>query len=102
MDETIAGILRLGVSTAAILAVIGMAIYLKNSGGAAPNYRTFRAVKLPKGWLPAAILMLIMTPIARVIFSVIAFAREKDTTYVVITLIVLALLAFGWFTGYAA
>ncbi len=46
--------------------------------------------------------MLIMTPIARVIFSVFAFAREKDTTYVVITLIVLALLAFGWFTGYAA
>jgi uncharacterized membrane protein len=102
MDETIAGILRLGVSTAAILAVIGMAIYLKNSGGAAPNYRTFRAVKLPKGWLHAAILMLIMTPVARVVFSVLAFARERDTTYVVITLIVLALLAFGWFTGYAA
>jgi uncharacterized membrane protein len=102
MDETIAGILRLGVSAAAILAIIGLAIYLKNFGGGTPQYRTFQAAKFPKGWLPAAILMLIMTPIARVIFSVIAFAREKDTTYVVITLIVLALLAFGWFTGYAA
>ncbi len=51
MDETIAGILRLGVSAAAILALIGMVIYLKTSGGSAPNYRTFHAVKLPKGWL---------------------------------------------------
>ena len=102
MDETIAGILRLGVSAAAILAIIGMAIYLKNFGGGTPHYRIFQAAKFPKGWLHAAILTLIMTPIARVIFSVIAFAHEKDTTYVVITLIVLALLAFGWFTGYAA
>jgi uncharacterized membrane protein len=102
MDETIAGILRLGVSAAAIVAIVGMAIYLKNSGGGMADYRTFHATKFPKGWLPAAILMLIMTPVARVLFSVLAFARAKDTTYVVITLIVLALLAFGWFTGYAA
>jgi uncharacterized membrane protein len=101
MDETISGILRLGVSTAAILAVIGMAIYLKSSGGDAPGYRVFHAARLPKGWLHAAILMLIMTPVARVVFSIFAFARERDGTYVVITLIVLALLAVGWFTGYA-
>jgi len=102
MDETIAGILRLGVSVAAILAVIGIAIYLKSFGGATPDYRTFHPAKLPKGWLQAAILMLIFTPVARVAFSVYAFARLKDLPYVVITLIVLALLAAGWFTGHAA
>ena len=102
MDETIAGILRLGVSAAAILAIIGMALYLKASGGAVPRYQVFHAEKFPKGWLPAAILMLILTPVARVIFSIFAFAREKDTTYVAITLVVLGLLALGWFTGYAA
>jgi uncharacterized membrane protein len=102
MDETIAGILRLGVSVAAILAVIGMALYLKSSGGATPRYQVFRATTASKGWLHAAILMLILTPVARVAFSVYAFARENDMAYVMITLIVLALLGVGWFTGYAA
>jgi uncharacterized membrane protein len=102
MEETIAGILRLGVSAAAILAVIGMAFYLKSFGGATPSYRVFHAATFPKGWLHASILMLILTPVARVVFSVFAFAREKDATYVAITLIVLALLTVGWFTGYAA
>jgi uncharacterized membrane protein len=102
MDETIAGILRLGVSVAAILAVVGMAIYLKSSGDLPPMYQSFHAASFPKGWLEAAILMLIFTPVARVVFSVFAFAQQRDTTYVVITLIVLALLGIGWFTGYAA
>ena len=102
MEETIAGILRLGVSAAAILAVIGIVLYLKNFGGATPRYQVFHAAAFPKGWLHAAILMLILTPVARVVFSVFAFAQQKDTTYVAITLIVLALLAVGWFTGYAA
>ncbi len=102
MDETIALILRLGVSAAAILTVIGFAIYLKAYGGLPPMYSSFHAAKFPRGWLEAGILMLILTPVARVIFSVYAFAREKDLTYVAITLIVLALLAVGWFTGQSA
>jgi uncharacterized membrane protein len=102
MDDTIAAILRLGITVAAILAIVGMAIYLKNSGSDIPHYQVFHPVHAPKGWLHAAIFMLILTPVARVIFSVFAFAAQKDTTYVVITLIVLALLAVGWFTGQAA
>jgi uncharacterized membrane protein len=102
MDEVIAGILRLGVSAAAILVVVGLVIYLKDFGSFPPMYATFRPAKFPKGWLESGILMLILTPVARVTFSVFAFAREKDTTYVVITLIVLALLGVGWFTGHAA
>jgi uncharacterized membrane protein len=99
MDETIAGILRVGVSVAAILAVVGMAIYLKSSGGSLTHYQVFHPAKFPKGWLPAAILMLILTPVARVAFSVYAFAKLRDKTYVVITLVVLGLLMVGWFTG---
>jgi uncharacterized membrane protein len=102
MDETIAGILRFGVSVAAILAIVGIALYLKDSGGAMPDYRTFHPAKIPRGWLQAAILMLILTPVARVAFSVYAFAKERDITYVAITLIVLALLGVGWLTGSGA
>jgi uncharacterized membrane protein len=102
MDETIAGILRLGVSVAAVLALVGTALYLKTSGGATPRYQIFHATAPAKGWLHAAILMLILTPVARVAFSAYAFAKANDITYLLITLIVLALLAVGWFTGYAA
>jgi uncharacterized membrane protein len=35
---------------------------------------------------------LIATPIARVLLSLVAFARERDATYVVVTTVVLALL----------
>jgi uncharacterized membrane protein len=101
MDETISGILRFGVSAAAILTLVGFVIYLKASGGSLPNYGTFHAAKFPKGWMAGGILMLILTPVARVLFSVFAFAKMKDFTYVVICLIVLGLLAVGWFTGAA-
>jgi uncharacterized membrane protein len=41
------------------------------------------------------ILILIATPVARVAFSVFAFAEERDRMYVIVTLIVLALLLFS-------
>ena len=41
------------------------------------------------------ILLLIATPIARVIFAVIGFAIERDRLYVLISLIVLAVLMVG-------
>ena len=41
------------------------------------------------------LLLLIATPIARVAFSAVAFALERDRLYVVITLIVLGVLLFS-------
>ena len=52
--------------------------------------------------METGIFVLILTPVLRVVFSVYAFARERDTVYVIVTLIVLALLSLGWFTGQAA
>ena len=39
------------------------------------------------------LLLLIATPIARVALAAVAFATQRDRTYVIITLIVLAVLA---------
>jgi uncharacterized membrane protein len=41
------------------------------------------------------ILLLIGTPIARVLFSLVAFALQRDVIYVVVTLLVLAVLVYG-------
>ncbi|MCC6425899.1 MAG: DUF1634 domain-containing protein [Phycisphaerales bacterium] len=47
----------------------------------------------------AGVLLLIATPIARVLFSLVSFARQRDMLYIGITTIVLAVLAYSLFYG---
>ena len=47
------------------------------------------------------ILMLIFTPLMRIIFALIGYLKEKDYVYVVVSSIVLAIMAVSFFTGYA-
>ncbi|HEY6402042.1 MAG TPA: DUF1634 domain-containing protein, partial [Blastocatellia bacterium] len=48
-----------------------------------------------RGIIQLGLLLLVAMPVARVIFSVAAFALQRDWTYVVITLIVLAALGYS-------
>lgn len=48
------------------------------------------------------VLLLIATPVARVLFSFFAFLMEKDYLYVFITFIVLAILVFSMVAGIGA
>jgi uncharacterized membrane protein len=52
-----------------------------------------------RGLIQLGVLVLIATPIARVAFSVIGFARQRDWLYVVMTLVVLVLLVYSVTTG---
>jgi uncharacterized membrane protein len=108
VDLTIAGLLRTGVIIAAALVAAGGVWYLAGSGRLAPSYGSFRGepadLRTVPGVLkgvgagnPAAVIalglmILLATPIARVAFSVVAFAMQRDRTYVAVTLIVLAVL----------
>lgn len=49
--------------------------------------------------IECGLLLLIATPVARVLFSIIAFALEKDRLYVVLTLIVFLILLYSLFGG---
>jgi uncharacterized membrane protein len=110
--EAIIGILlRTGVTIAAVVVLAGAIPYFLHHSSAHPDYSTFRSeptnlrhvsgiLKSSAALDPAAIiqlglLLLIATPVARVAFSVFAFAEERDSMYVVITLIVLALLIYS-------
>jgi len=110
--ETIMGnLLRAGVVLAAAVVLAGGLIYLLLHGAAQPGYHVFRgepadlrsirgivaeAVTLRgRGIIQLGLLLLIATPIARVAFSVYAFARQGDRIYIVVTLIVLTLLLYG-------
>lgn len=115
MDQIMAILLRSGVSLAASLVFIGGIVYLSRHDLPAINYRVFQgeprelrtvsgilreAVKFHgRGLIQLGLLILIATPVARVLFSVVAFLYERDWTYVAVTVIVLALLCYSLFGG---
>jgi uncharacterized membrane protein len=103
-------LLRFGVLLAALVVLTGGVWFLAQSRGPAQNYKIFRgepsemshvqgiaheAFSLqPLGLIQFGLLLLIATPVARVLFSVLGFALERDWMYVVITLGVLVLLIY--------
>ena len=110
-EEIIGILLRTGVTIAAIVVFAGAIPYFLHQSTTAPNYATFHsepsdlrhvsgilkssAALDPAGIIQLGLLLLIATPVARVAFSVFAFAEERDWMYVAITLIVLALLVYS-------
>jgi len=107
----IGNLLRAGVIAAAAVVSLGGVIYLFRHGQAQVDYRVFHrqpadlcAVRgilervlsgQGRGLIQLGLLLLVATPIARVVFSVFAFARQRDRLYVAVTLIVLAILAYS-------
>ena len=116
IENIIAQLLRGGVLLAALVMIGGAVPYLGFHPRARVDYRTFHGeppqLRTVHGIVLAAfsgnilaimqlgLLILIATPIARVLFSVFAFAREGDRMYVVFTLIVLAVLLYSLFGSF--
>ena len=108
-------LLRTGVLLAASLVLLGGITFLIRHPQPVTNYRVFQgqpeelrtipgilrqAVKFHgRGLIQLGLLLLIATPVARVIFSVFAFLYQKDWIYVGVTLIVLAILFYSLFSG---
>lgn len=113
IELIIGTLLRAGVLLAASVVLLGGIIYLVREGHAEVSYRNFQGnysllrtlggiahgVSQLRGRaiIQLGLLLLIATPVARVIFSAFAFARERDYLYVAITLTVLAVLLYSLF-----
>ena len=113
IDERISIILRAGMIVSATVIALGGLLYLLHHNGPVPNYGVFRGIAAPltsiSGILHAALhgsdiaiiqlglLLLIATPVARVLFSVLAFWMEKDFLYVAISGLVLLVLLYSIF-----
>jgi len=111
VERLIGALLRWGVILAAAVVLAGGAIHLVRYGSTVPDYRVFRgapsdprylsgivagvATRDSRGLIQFGLLLLIAVPVARVAFSAVAFALQRDRTYVVVTLIVLAVLLYG-------
>lgn len=113
MDRIISVILRSGVLLACAVVIIGGVFYVIHHQGPLPDYRVFQSepanlrglrgifhgvfVALGRNWIQFGLVILVATPVTRVAFSVFAFFKERDWTYVVLTLIVLGVLVGSFF-----
>jgi len=108
LEQLIGNLLRAGVFIAAAVVLLGGILYLAQHGTGHPDYHSFHGesselksvaavVKGAAGLdsrsiIQLGLFLLVLTPIARVVFSAVGFALERDYVYVVITVFVLAVL----------
>jgi uncharacterized membrane protein len=114
-EIVIGHLLRAGVLLSAFVVLSGGIIYLARHGHESVNLRVFHgepqnlrtvpgiareiAAFHAQGIIQLGLLLLIATPVARVAFSVFAFAKEHDYMYVAFTLIVFAVLLYSLFAS---
>lgn len=117
MDQVIGNLLRLGVLASALVVFAGGVLFLAREGRQPkPDLHIFHAepetLRSPggilhesaalnsRGLIMLGLLILIATPVARVLFSTAAFVLQRDYLYVAFTLVVLAVLLYSLFSGY--
>ena len=111
IERRISYLLIAGVLLSALLVVAGAVIYLARHGADVPDYHTFRGeparlrtihgllswdnFRHGRGLIQLGLVVLILTPIARVAFSLVAFVAERDRMYALVSAIVLGLLLYS-------
>jgi uncharacterized membrane protein len=111
VEQFLGSLLRAGVILSSIVVLAGGILYLAQFGRTTTDKRIFQsepadlrsvsgivhdAIALDsRGIIQFGLLLLIATPVARVFFSVIAFAIERDKLYVLMALMVLCILLFS-------
>jgi uncharacterized membrane protein len=115
VDQILGRLLRAGVIVASAVVLAGGLAYLVSQGTTVHDYRVFRGeppiLRSPagvvrdalgldsRGIMQLGILVLLATPVARVAFSVLAFLRQRDPIYVLVTVLVLAILLYSLTRG---
>lgn len=113
IQQLIGNTLRIGVTTACAIALIGGLYYLWQHGSEPmPDFTTFSYAEASQytdyttfdgilrgvfeltanSWIQLGVLVLMLTPMIRVVFSLFDFVAQRDWIYVVITSIVLAII----------
>ncbi|SDE12295.1 DUF1634 domain-containing protein [Pedobacter soli] len=116
VEKIVGQLLRFGVITASLVVLLGGILFLtQNGNGPRPDYHIFKGEQdsfitfegifmglftfKPMAIIQFGVLLLIITPIMRIVFSLFAFMLEKDKLYVIITLIVLGIILASTFGG---
>jgi uncharacterized membrane protein len=113
MEVLMGRLLQVGVLLASAVVLTGGILYVRAHSGNAVDYRTFaetpgnlrsisglfRLLRLgdPAAVIQVGVLLLIATPIARVVFAMAGFALVRDRLYTAVSLTVLAVLMISLF-----
>jgi uncharacterized membrane protein len=111
VEEIIGNLLRAGVVLAALTVVAGGIVYLDRHAYYPAEHRQFEGepqtwstlgglftidtLRHGRGIIMLGLVVLLLTPVARVAFALVAFALEHDWLYVGFTAIVLGLLIYS-------
>jgi uncharacterized membrane protein len=117
MNVIIGKVLRYGVVlSAAVILLGGLGLAAASGSSEASGLLTYDTSTIPHGtwyqvslsglssglvtltpyaWIELGVILLIATPVSRVLISVFLFAAERDRLYVLITAVVLLLLLFS-------
>jgi uncharacterized membrane protein len=112
LETAMGRMLQTGVTIAALVVLAGGILYLKESAGPRPDYHAFHGAPAnlitlhgifsglaqldPPSLIAFGILLLIATPVCRVVFGVVGFALLKDKFYAAVSALVLAILLYSF------
>ena len=113
LEGAMGRMLQIGVTIAALVVLAGGILYLEQSPGPRPDYHAFHGAPAnlitlhgifsglaqldPPSLIAFGILLLIATPICRVVFGVVGFALLKDKFYAAVSALVLTILLYSFF-----
>jgi uncharacterized membrane protein len=113
IEKTMSNLLRYGVLASALIVTTGAFFYLSKHGNEIPRYKQFigepkRFIELKEIFITVlqgkgrsiiqlGALVLIATPIARIIFSIVGYILQRDYLYIIITMIVFLVILYGLF-----
>jgi len=117
LNRSVGNLLRLGVILSVITSLIGFVKLFMEGFKMPRKYKLLdMGTSSEKVWghfwetlckgegmaiIQLGILMLIFTPLMRIIFALIGYLKEKDYLYVTISSIVLIIMVISFVTGYA-
>jgi uncharacterized membrane protein len=117
MQAVIGWVLRIGVIVSITVVFLGGIIFLYRHGHEVADHKQFKGIPdfistaggifhgiatiRGQAIIQFGIILLIATPILRVIFSAIGFVREKDYLYIGISVLVLCIIFASMISGHA-
>jgi uncharacterized membrane protein len=112
LEKIIGKLLRYGVLLSSAVVLAGGVVYLFRHGHETPAFGSFKGepdkMRNPEAMWKAilhgeerpliafGLLLLILTPVARIVFSIAGYLMEKDYLYVLITIFVLAVILWNF------
>jgi len=117
MQLLLSHVLRAGTIVSISVVIFGGLVFMYRHGHSVSDYHTFNGVPVfvrnasgifhgilafkGQAIIQLGIVLLIATPILRIVFSAIGFVLEKDYMYLGISLLVLGIIFFSMMSGHA-